>query len=251
MKRTICIVWSVCCITTSLLWGDTIIDTFGPGNSILPAGITVGGGIFPRHDPPPNQGATVANEFQPTFSATLDEIDLDVAFLRNPSGIEAPNLDVSLFSNVGGEPGVPIETILLTDVNGGASTFDIVSAVSSLHPLLIAGTDYWLVIAPPDLLNTAFNVGLSPLSSGFIASAGKLGDEPWQVFDQTQGGVATLITGTPIVPTPEPAFVAWESLTIFSICLLARRRRPRHPCLEGCQSGVRKASNGTVRVIRS
>lgn len=224
MRSAICFAWLMCLIATSLMWGDTIIDTFGPSNSILFPGITVGGGIFPRHDPPPNQGATVADEFQPTFSATLDEIDLDLQFIPDPSGIETPNLDVSLFNNVGGQPGVSIETILLTDVNGGASTPEIVSAVSSLHPLLTAGTDYWLVIAPPDLLNTAFNVELSPLSSGFIASAGKLGDEPWQVFDQTQGGVATLITGTPIVSTPEPAFVAWELLAMFSICLLARRK---------------------------
>ncbi len=78
----------------------------------------------------------MANEFQPTFSATLDGIDLDLQFIPDPSGIEAPNLDVSLFTSVGGQPGVPIETILLTDVNGGASTPEIVSAVSSQHPLL-------------------------------------------------------------------------------------------------------------------
>jgi hypothetical protein len=224
MTRLVSVVLSVCFIAASMMWADTIVDTFGPGNSILPGLLTVGGGIFPRHDPPPNQGATVANEFQPTFSATLDEIDLDAAFLWNPSGIEAPSLDVSVFSDMGGQPGVPIETILLSDVNGGGSTLDIVSAVSSLHPLLTAGTDYWLVIAPPDLLNTAFNIGISPLSSGFIATAGKLGNEPWQVFDQIEGGVATVITGTPVVPTPEPPFVAWGLLAILSMYSRTRRR---------------------------
>jgi hypothetical protein len=228
MTSTCCLVCSACFIATSLLSGDTILDTFGPGNSILPAGVTVGGGIFPRHDPPPNQGATVANEFQPTFSSTLDEIDLDLQFIENPSGVETPNLDVSIFNSVDGQPGVPIETILLTDVNGGSNAIEMVSALSSSHPLLTAGTDYWLVIAPPDLLNTAFNVGLSPLSSGFIASAGTLGDEPWQVFDQNQGGVAALITGTSIVPTPEPSVFPWELLGAILFCLFAHRRGFAH-----------------------
>lgn len=225
MNRTLSAVCSACFAATSMMWGDTIVDTFGVGNNFALPGVTVGGGIFPRHDPPPNQGVTLGLEFQPTFSATLDQIDLEVQYFLNPSGRGAPNLNVSIFSNLDSQPGLPIETIHLTDVNGGATTPGLASAVSVSHPLLTAGTDYWLVIAPPDLLNTAFDVKLSLLSTGFIGGADRLGNAPWQSFAGDEGGVASVITGTPTSPTPEPTTFALELLGSLSLCLLARRQR--------------------------
>ena len=198
MKRIVRICWP-CIVTASLMWGDTIVDTFGPNDSYAFTGVTVGGGVIPRHDPPPNQGVTIALEFQPTFSATLDEIDLAVVYNGSPTGM--PNLDVSIFSNANSAPGVPIEAIPLTDLNSTAP--EVVSAMSLLHPLLNASTDYWLVIAPPDLLYDAFNVFLSPVSTGFIGNADRLGNAPWETFSGDTGGIAVRITGTPTAPTPE------------------------------------------------
>jgi len=212
------------CSATSMVWGATILNTFGPGNSFVSPGVTVGGGLFPRNDPPPNQGNTQAWEFAPTFSATLDQIDLAVQYMVNPAGGSGPpSLDVSLFSNIGGQPGLSIETIFLTNVNGGSTTAGIVSALSVIHPLLTAGTDYWLVVAPPDLVNIAFDWKLSPLSNtGVIAEASRLGNAPWQSFPATGGNAFTII-GT--VATPEPQTVALGMLGILAFCWFARRRQ--------------------------
>jgi hypothetical protein len=212
------------------MWGDTIVDTFGPNNSYGFTGVTVGGGVYPRHDPPPNQGVTIALEFQPTFSATLDQIEL--AVLYNGSTTGSPNLDVSIFTNANGTPGVPIEAISLTNLNSTAP--ELVSAMSLLHPLLTTSTDYWLVVAPPDLLYDAFNVFLSPLSTGFVGSASRLGDAPWQTFSGDMGGIAARITGTPTVATPEPATfwlllagVAFSSMAVLRLPRTAHRSRTK------------------------
>jgi hypothetical protein len=212
----------VACSATSTIWGATILNTFGPGNTFVSPGVTVGGGIFPRNDPPPNQGATQAWEFAPTFSATVDQIDLAVQYIPNPTGAGGPpDLNVSLFSNAAGQPGVSIETILLTDVNGGSTMAGIASALSTTHPLLTAGTDYWIVVAPPDLLNTAFDWKLSPLSNdGVIGEASRLGNAPWQAFAES-GGNAFDITGT--VATPEPPTSALGVLGFLAFYLLAYR----------------------------
>jgi PEP-CTERM motif len=223
MKMILSVACSAC-FATSMIWGATIVNTFGVGNSFVSPGFTVGGGIFPRHDPPPNQGVSAAWEFQATFSAILDEIDLAVQY-TSPlvGGSGAPNLDVSLFSNLANQPGLSIETIHLTNVNGGSTTTGIASALSVSHPLLTAGTDYWLVVAPPDLLNTAFDWKLSPISNtGVIGEASSLGNAPWQSFATNGGGNAFIVTGTQV---PEPTTFALGLLGILALHLLARRQR--------------------------
>src|SRR2546425_1182816 len=152
---------------------DIVINTFGPNQSVqVGPGVTIGGGIL-RGDPPGHQGVTAGFDFTPAFTSVLTEVDLGWQYIEGPA-----NVDVSIYSDNVGQPGSPIETIQLTDVN---TLSTILVADSITHPVLTAGSTYWLIVAPPDLLHTAFDWSISPLNGFDLLSATRLGHDPWEV----------------------------------------------------------------------
>jgi len=160
---------------------DLIVNTFGPGQSFQPPpGETIGGGIL-RNDPPPNRGVTQAFEFTPSSTESLSQIDLALQYIFVAGVATGPaNLDVSIASDNLGQPGTLLETIRLTNVLGSVpSQPGVVPAMSLSRPLLQADTHYWLVVAPPDMLNTAFDWLISPLTTLSVPSASRLGSGPW------------------------------------------------------------------------
>jgi hypothetical protein len=96
----------------------------------------------------------------------------------------------------------------------------ILSANSVSHPLLNAGTQYWLVAAPPDLINDwdAWSVNsITALGPHAI----RAGTGSWSVSDDTQG--AFRITGeTAAVPEPSAFLFLGAGLIWFG--LLPRRK---------------------------
>ena len=176
--------WSVAVVAmAALVWapiesrGQTLFTTFGPAetfNSALP-GPSVGAGVlggFPVAD----GGITLAYEFTPSVSAYLSRVDLGMKYVYSADRANGPaNLDVAIAADRAGIPGAAIETIPITGALGGiASAVGIVSANSILQPFLQAGTQYWLVVAPPDLRNTTFQWFLSPQPNLRILSTSRL-----------------------------------------------------------------------------
>ncbi len=162
--------------------GQTVFSTFGPEesfNSALP-GPSVGAGVlggFPAAD----GGITLACAFTPTVSAYLSRVDLGMEYKYYPVKASGPaNLDVTIAADRAAVPGAVIETIQVTNALGGiANAMGIVSANSAVRPWLQAGTQYWLVVAPPDLRNTTFQWLPSPQANLMLLSTSELQDIPW------------------------------------------------------------------------
>ena len=199
------------------------MDTFGPSNAFQPPpGETIGGGSL-RNDPPPNQGVTQAFEFTPTTPTSLSEVDLALRYIFLPGRAMGPaDLDISIALDNAGMPGGALETIRLTNVLGGiAFAPGLVSASSELNPLLQAGTSYWLVVAPPDLVNTAFDWLISPQTSLSVPAAERLGMSNWTTFSSTQP-LAFRVIGT--TETPEPRSAVLTLGVLLSLFIGAARR---------------------------
>jgi hypothetical protein len=162
--------------------GQTVFSTFGPEeafDSVLP-GPSVGAGVlggFPAAD----GGITLACAFTPAVSAYLSRVDLGMEYKYDPVKASGPaNLYVIIAADEYGLPGAEIETIQVTNALGGiANAMGIVSANSAARPWLQAGTQYWLVVAPPDLRNTVFDWLLSPQPNLEVLSTSELQNIPW------------------------------------------------------------------------
>ena len=194
---------TIAAMTLAVAGWSSVIDTFGPGDSFQPPpGQIIGGGSL-RGDPPPNQGVTQAFEFTPVASTFLSSVELALQYVFVPGRATGPaNLDVSIALDNAGTPGGALETVHLTNVLGGvAFAPGVVSANSGLNPLLQAGTPYWLVVAPPDLLNTAFDWLISPRTDLSVPAAERLGTSGWTTFN-TEQALAFRVNGTTEVPEP-------------------------------------------------
>jgi hypothetical protein len=210
-------------------WAATIVfDTLGPSNQVAPGpGLTVGGGIL-RGDPPGDAGVTAAEGFPALPGATLGNVQLAVQYTFIAGRATGPaNLDVSIAADAGNKPGVVLETIHLTNIfNSVPNASGIVEADSVLHPSLSGPGPYWLVVAPPDLLNTAFSWSISALSVT-TPQATHLGSDPWPTGAPNQA-LAFRITAAPVSAIPTtPAPPAWILVLIglAAVGLYETRRR--------------------------
>jgi len=101
-----------------------LIPTFGVGNDgITGSSITNSGG---------------AAQFSPTVSGALGSIDIAADVTGG-----ATTFNVSIASDSSNSPGAVIESMTITGI---PSTPTVVTALSSLHPSLTAGTKYWVEV---------------------------------------------------------------------------------------------------------
>lgn len=174
---------SAMALFAGLAGAQTIYSSLGPGETAAARpipGLTVGGGVL-RNDPPGNAGAMGAQSFVTTASATLQRVDAVVKY-RYIDGIATgpDDLDLTLAADRNGLPGDAIETIHLTGVMGGIqNAVAVVAARSVQHPVLRAQTRYWIVLAPPDLLHSAFEWLPSPQKVAADRQATRVGRSPW------------------------------------------------------------------------
>ena len=181
--------WSVAVgAMAALVWapvesrGQTLFSTFGPAetfNSALPGG-SVGAGVLGGFSVAEG-GITLAYAFTPSVSSHLSRVDLGMEYKYDPVKASGPaNLDVAIATDQAGLPGAAIETMHVTGGLGSIpNAAGIVSASSAVKPWLQAGTQYWLVVAPPDLRNTVFQWLLSPQPNLEILSTSELQNIPW------------------------------------------------------------------------
>ncbi len=136
-----------------------LFSTLGPGESFTPGpGFTIGGGVLWNLSG--NNGNIMAVAFIPAVTARFSRADFALEHWtttdRDLTG--PPELDVTLASDADGLPGGTLEAIHIANAFGGViNAVGVLSAPSALHPALLAGTQYWLVLAPTDLLHTAFS----------------------------------------------------------------------------------------------
>jgi hypothetical protein len=181
-----------------------VFDSYAPGNTYDIAGLalTVGNGY------------TEGNLFRPTLSGYLLQIDFALGYM-----VGSNTVDIQLRADNGGTPGALIESYnALLVTNTYPSQGSVVSAISTLQPVLQGGTPYWVLVSAdarsndPWYLNSVGMTGpyymIGPSAPGGAISTDTLGT--FRVIDD--------------VIIPEPA-AAVSVLSALCCGVFAFRRR--------------------------
>jgi hypothetical protein len=190
---------------------DIIFNNFGPGDTYnIGFGYTIAGSTV---IPP---GFVQGDGFAITPAATfeLDQIRLAAGHITGPNQI-----NVTLRADAGGLPGAVLESFSFTNLGAFGNANPPLVANSVLHPILQAGTRYWLIADPGNAatwdvwnFNSIGDTGPHALSAG---------GGPFTDGNATRG--AFEILGTPV---PEPSSLALFGLG--SLGLAGWRLRRRH-----------------------
>jgi PEP-CTERM motif len=185
-------------------------DTFTNGGAFLVYGSASGGYVAP------------AMEFTPSASVTLDKIRF--AFTTPNTGYTN---DVILAANSSGAPGSALETLsaISTTNTGGLFNGTILTENSVVHPGLVAGQNYWLVLQPHD--PTTSDVGGWLISNPPVSGTSAARVTPngaWSVAtSQTQA--AFEIDGVSASATPEPASLVLCGVGVLGLLGYGWRRK--------------------------
>lgn len=203
-------VWVLLFIASEARADTIVFSNFGPGMTFNELqGIAVTGSGDPLG------GSIPALAFTPSETFTFSSAQLAMNLVTGPNLFQ-----VLLMTSSGGFPGNIIETITLTDV---VPMFppQIVVANSALHPVLTAGTQYWLAVFAPEpstfgIWNLSFNDFSSPQVRGFVSPSG-----PW-VGTNILIKPAFQINGEPV---PEPSTMLLLGTGLAALGTAARKRR--------------------------
>jgi PEP-CTERM motif len=208
-----------------LVWGAAvpaqagwdIYSNLGPGDSY--AG-TAGG--WTLGDPP--DYVVTASAFTAGVSLDLSKIEVAAGLVLGPNG--APTgvnqLTISLDTDSAGSPGAVLESFTITGampILGTFSSGHLVTATSVLHPLLTAGTQYWVVLSVPDdgMSHAAWDLNS-------LGDTGPIVQENHgiEIFHATDASGAMRITGQAV---PEPSSIVLVGIS--AVAGLGRRLRRR------------------------
>ncbi len=165
----------------------TIYTTFGPSQSYNHSNGQVIG-----TDAPGFINQEVGAQFVPGADYTLNAIDFAATYV---SGLEGVTLEIA--ANAAGVPGAAIESFPFVISSTSATIY---TATSVLHPLLIAGTTYWVVLAADDPAGTDILWNDSTTTEGFSSQS-----EPGPWLPQSELFAPAFDVLATAVPVPEPA----------------------------------------------
>jgi hypothetical protein len=194
-----------------------VYDNFGPGQSYNIGGWNVAG---PTNPDGPAFEQAVAEPFTPATTVTLDSVLVPIF----PVGA-TNSVIVSLRSDVigpgGAEPGAPLESFTVTGLPAGGTVFEL-DSIS--HPILDAGTTYWIAVFPGTSDGfAAWNENTTGASGiSFTFDGGNTWN--WDYYSSTFGNTSAAfeVLGNQ-VSTPEPSSLAM--LAGLGACIIGRRRR--------------------------
>lgn len=185
-----------------------------PGNLYGPDSVGVGA------IPVPGLFVSSATNFTPAFDSRLTSLVLPLAVVSGPTEI-----DVLLLGDSGNLPGGVLESFHLTGFPL-AGPLSLVPIGSSLHPVLNAGTQYWVAVTGGT--STTFAMwGLTlfagdPTQGGASRSIINGVDFGWTRNQGTRVG-ALVVSGDPI---PEPTTVLVTGTGLALLLWLRKARRP-------------------------
>jgi hypothetical protein len=149
---------------------------------------------------------------------------LGIAAWVFPSALPDATMTLALRADDQGKPGAILEafTIPIADIVGGGTTL---ARSSVLHPLLSAGTSYWITAVPGMGISMGWGLNTQGMLATFGHASGAPLFEDWNTFANMQA-LAMIVEATPLPPTtvPEPSTFA---LLGTGIAALVRRRRRR------------------------
>ena len=154
--------------------------------------------------------------FTPSADYTLDSIS---AALTHSAGTNA--IDLSLMSDDAGVPGAVIESWSFVNLpQFGTTNTALAAGSSTLHPLLMAGTPYW-VVASAGAADSDMGFNLNTL--GQKGRAFKYGGS-W-TFDGTSNAPAFQVEGTlAAAAVPEPSTVLLMGLGLVGLGYAGQRK---------------------------
>jgi hypothetical protein len=188
----------------------TVFNNFGPGDTFINNGgeaIGVLGSFGVK---------TAAMPFTSDANCTLDQVELAASLVSG-----ANELDALLTNTVNGLPGSVLESYQFIGAMGLFATpnIPILSVNSLLHPLLQAGSEYWLLATS----NQASVVWNNSTDTG--VNAYRFDSDPWTTLNGSLG--AFRITATPV---PEPSTMLSMFFGLCGvICLIHKRVFRRLP----------------------
>jgi len=196
----------------------TLFNTFGPGHTYeccaaLPEFGSMVNGF-------PGSGFLVSMAFSPDQTSPLFAIDLAIGATTSPVG---EPVTLALMSSNGGIPGSTIESWnVATNFRTTECTNCFETALSTLHPVLQAGTEYWLAVFPPPFFDGDWMLSL--VSHPAIGTVGFSLDNgtTWTRMPNSQLG-AFDVTG--VSSTPEPSTLILFASALVGIPTAARRKR--------------------------
>jgi hypothetical protein len=206
------LVWTVAIAAPGVASASVIFTNFGAGHSY---DTTSGNSIGNAFD---SNNYAEAVSFMPTSAANFGSVSLALScFFVCPD-----NYTVDLTADAGAQPGAVIESFTLSGPALGAvgNNNPLVVANSVLHPLLTAGTAYWITTS-------------SPLSDSITWNFNSTGDTSPEAIS-TDGGTTWFSPSgfTPgaleVDPVPEPA-----AALLFGSAMLVLAVRRRLGCLAG------------------
>ena len=191
-----------------------LVSTLSGSDQLLCCGgYGVPGGGLPGE---PNQDRAFA--FQAPFGAHLSTVEVVIAF---PVDSLINNLDLTLFADAGGLPGEALETFHLVGapttpygVHVAPTTFASIS-----HPLLTAGSWFWLGASTSGFSTAVWEDGLVPGITAF-----RNFDGPWEGRSPVIDSGAFELTAAPI---PEPATLLLVGTGLIAGSHVRYRRRKR------------------------
>ena len=194
---------------------EIVFSNFCPGMTYSNLGYPITGSNAPQ---------TLAVQFASTADCTFTQVRLQMQLLEGTN-----RLTIVLAAESGsGSPGALLESITLDDAMTELPGGGIVFASSTLHPLLQAGTSYWLVVFAPAGDTTAlWLTSDGDLSDGgnFAASFAAAADGPWFQEPPFVPRPAFEIGGSGAAAVPEPATLGLLGAGLAGAGAVARGRR--------------------------